>query len=319
MKTSFIPERVREQAIDWLLRSRSDAFTEKDRADLDAWLEENPLHARAYLNVTEHWQWLDRFKTAPFPAREAALHYRKRPAARPLWSYAAAAMVVIGVIYGTFSADGGLGLTHTYRTATGERQTVTLADGSRIELNTGTEVRVRFNRSRRQVDLLHGEAFFTVRHDGDRPFEVAAGNGVIRDLGTAFNVYVKPERVDVTVEEGRVSVETREDRRDLTAGQQTAYRDGAFIAADGRSIASATAWRQGLLSFQGLRLDEALAEIGRYHDVAIRVPDPELAKLRVNGTFRTGELNAMLDAVGALLPVTAKWIGEREIVLEARR
>lgn len=319
MKTSFIPERVREQAVDWLLRSRSDTFTAKDRADLDAWLEEHPLHARAYLNVTEHWQWLDRFNTASFPAREAALSYRKRPAAKPLWRYAAAAMVVLSTAYATFSADGWLGLAHTYRTATGERQTITLADGSRIELNTGTEVRVRFNHDRRRVDLLHGEAFFIVRHDVARPFEVAAGSGTVRDIGTAFNVYVRPEQVAVTVQEGSVSVATSESRRELTAGQQIAYRDSRFVPTDGPSAASATAWRQGLLLFQGQRLDAALAEIGRYHDVAIRVPDPELAGLRVNGTFRTGELKAMLDAVGTLLTVKVRRIGEREIVVEAAR
>jgi transmembrane sensor len=315
-----MPESVREQAVAWLLRFRSDTFSDKDREDFNRWLAENPLHPKAFRTLTEQWQWLNQFKTVSFPARKAALNYRKCLSHTPLWRYAAAAAVLLSSLYAAFSADGWMGLPYTYATAKGERQTIMLADGSRVELNTGTEVRVHYNHRRRYVELLRGEAFFTVQHNAERPFEVAAGHGVIRDLGTEFNVYRRTDRVEVAVQEGRVAVDSRGERRELSAGQQIAYHDdGHFTAAVRQSMVSATAWRKGLLLFQGIRLDEALTEIGRYHDTAIGLPNEDLAKMRVNGTFRTGELDAMLNAVGALLPVKARRVGPREIVLEAVR
>jgi transmembrane sensor len=126
--------------------------------------------------------------------------------------------------------------------------------------------------------------------------------------------------VDVAVQEGRVAVDGNGGTRELAAGQTIAYDDvGRFVQGVREDIASATAWREGILRFQGLRLDAALAEISRYHDLAIRLPDPALAELRVNDTFRTGELKAMLDAVATLLPVRVRRIGEREIILESTR
>lgn len=193
-----------------------------------------------------------------------------------------------------------------------------LSDGSELELNTDTEVRVHFNRAQRHVDLIRGEAFFKVTHNADRPFSVRAGNLSVRDIGTAFDVYKQADRVSVAVQEGVVEMAGQSENRELKAGQQLAYGDDErFVPATANDIAAATAWRQGLLIFNGRRLIDVLGEIGRYHEVQIRLPDPKLAELRVNGSFRTEQLDSMLNAVTALLPVNVKRIGEREIVLEA--
>ncbi len=316
MKPIPISETVRKQAVTWLLRGET--LSDRERAAFDAWLAEDPRHRLAFEQVSAQWEWLEKFKHTPFPAREAALRYRA-----PRWQirqYAAAAVILLAAGLAAISADGWPGLVRTYSTMKGETKTLTLADGSRLELNTDTEVRVHFNHWRRHVALLHGESFFTVRHDPHKPFEVAAGSGAIRDISTAFNVYKRAEQVDVAVQEGRVAVDGAGGTRELAAGQTIAYnRAGRFVAGGKQNIASATLWRQGVLRFQGLRLDAALDEISRYHEIAIRLPDPALAQLRVNGTFRASELNAMLDAVATLLPVRVRRIGEREISLESTR
>lgn len=316
-----ISQTARDQAIAWLLRLRDAPADAQSRRAFAAWLAADPAHQTAYRQVQAQWDWMEPLKQQSFPARDAALRYR--PTARQSFGrksliYGAAATVFLGVGLAIFSPQGWYGFPHSYNTAKGQRQVVALSDGSELELNTDTEVRVHFNHAQRHVDLIRGEAFFKVIHNADRPFSVQAGNLSVRDIGTAFDVYKQADQVSVAVQEGVVEMSSQGESHELTAGQQLAYSDDKrFVPATANDIAAATAWRQGQLIFNGRRLVEVLAEIGRYHDMQIRLPDPKLAELRVNGSFRTAQLDSMLNAVATLLPISVKRIGEREIVLEA--
>lgn len=310
------PDSVQAQAIDWLLRIRSENCTETERYAFNSWLEESASHRQAYETVLAQWEWMEPFKAMNFPARDAALRYRGKSPHR-LFIYSTAASLLLALGLATFSPNGWLGIPHTYVAEKGDRQTVTLADGSSIELNTGSEVRVHFNRWQRSVDMIKGEAFFTVAHDAERPFEVRAGSGRIRDIGTAFEVYIKPEQVIVAVQEGIVEVQTLK-KRELTAGQQLAFNgSGEFQELQGQDVAGLTAWRQGNLVFRDRRLDDVLAEVGRYHDTRIRLQNETLGKLRVSGTFHTAELGDTLNAIATILPVSIDHVGEHEIVLKS--
>jgi len=166
------PDSVHAQAVDWLLRIRSENCPETERHAFNTWLEESASHRQAYETVLAQWEWMEPFKAMNFPARDAALRYRgKSP--RRLFIYSAAATLLLAMGLTAFMPNGWLGIPHTYVAEKGDRQTVTLADGSRIELNTESEVRVHFNRWQRSVEIIKGEAFFTVNHDAERPFEVA--------------------------------------------------------------------------------------------------------------------------------------------------
>ena len=310
------PDSVHAQAIDWLLRIRSENCTETERHAFNTWLEESASHRQAYETVQAQWEWMEPFKAMNFPARDAALRYRgKSP--RRLFIYSAAASLLLALGLTAFMPNGWLGIPHTYVAEKGDRQTITLADGSSIELNTESEVRVHFNRWQRNVEMIKGEAFFTVIHDAERPFEVRAGSGRIRDIGTAFEVYIKPEQVIVAVQEGIVEVQALR-KRELTAGQQLAFNgSGEFQALQGQDVAGLTAWRQGNLVFRNRRLDDVLAEVGRYHDTRIRLQNETLGKLRVSGTFHTAELDDTLNAIATILPVNIDHVGEHEIVLKS--
>lgn len=317
MKTipSF-PDSVQKQAIDWLLRIRSENCTATERQAFNSWLEESADHRQAYETAQAQWEWMEPFKAMNFPARDAALRYRKKPPRR-LLVYSAAASLLLALGLTAFMPNGWIGIPHTYIAEKGGRQTVTLADGSSVELNTDSEVRVHLNRWRRDVELIKGEAFFTVIHAPERPFEVRAGSGRIRDIGTAFEVYIKPEQVVVAVQEGIVEVQAA-GKRELAAGQQLAFsNNGEFQALQGQDVAGLTAWRQGNLVFRNRRLDDVLAEIGRYHDIRIRLQDEALGKLRVSGTFHTAELDNTLSAIATLLPVNIDHVGEHEVVLKS--
>jgi len=310
------PDSVHAQAVDWLLHIRSENCTETERHAFNIWLEASASHRQAYETVLAQWEWMEPFKAMNFPARDAALRYRgKSP--RRLFIYSAAATLLLAMGLTAFMPNGWLGIPHTYVAEKGDRQTVTLADGSRIELNTESEVRVHFNHWQRSVEIIKGEAFFTVNHDAERPFEVRAGSGRIRDIGTAFEVYIKPEHVIVAVQEGIVEVQAS-GKRELTAGQQLAFSNsGEFQALQAQDVAGLTAWRQGNLVFRNRRLDDVLAEVGRYHDTRVRLQNETLGKLRVSGTFHTAELGDTLDAIAAILPVNIDHVGTHEIVLKS--
>lgn len=307
---------VPAQAVDWLLRIRSENCTETELHAFNTWLEESASHRQAYETVQAQWEWMEPFKAMNFPARDAALRYRgKSP--RCLFMYSAAATLLLALGLTAFMPNGWLGIPHTYIAEKGGRQTVALADGSRIELNTDSEVRVHFNHWQRNVEMIKGEAFFTVTHDAERPFEVRAGSGRIRDIGTAFEVYIKPEQVIVAVQEGIVEVQALK-KRELTAGQQLAFNgSGEFQILQGQDVAGLTAWRQGNLVFRDRRLDDVLAEVGRYHDTRIRLQNESLGKLRISGTFHTAELDNTLNAIATLLPVNIDHVGDHEVVLKS--
>ncbi len=310
------PDSLHTQAIDWLLRIRSENCTRTERHAFNTWLDESARHRQAYETVQAQWEWMEPFKAMNFPARDAALRYRSKPTHR-LVRYSAAASLLLALGLTAFMPNGWIGIPHSYVAEKGGRQIITLSDGSGIELNTDSEVRVHFNRWQRNVEMIKGEAFFTVAHDAKRLFEVRAGSGRIRDIGTAFEVYIKPEQVIVAVQEGAVEVQVAA-KHELAAGQQLAFNgNGEVQVLQNQDVAGLTAWRQGKLMFRDRRLDDVLAEVGRYHDTRIRLQNETLGKLRVSGTFHTAELANTLDAIAAILPLNIDYVSEHEIVLKS--
>lgn len=304
------------EAIDWLLRIRSEKCTRSERRAFEDWLKQSDSHRQAYEAIEAQWQWMEPFKTMKFPARNAALRYRAR-SRRSLFMYGAAASILLVLGLSALNQNGWLGVTETYSVEKGGHKIIDLADGSSIELNTDSEARVHLDHWRRRVEMVKGEAFFKVKHDEERPFEVRAGKGFIRDIGTEFDVYVKSEQVIVAVQEGMVEVEGLEKRR-LTEGQQIALSDrGEFQALQGSDVASVTAWRKGQLIFRNRRLDDVLSELGRYHDIRIRLQNRALGEMRVSGTFHIAELDDTLNAISAILPVKADYIGKHEVLLKS--
>ena len=316
LEPSDTADAVREQAIAWLLLMRKPAVPQAERDALNVWLAANPSHRQMYETVEAQWQWLEPFAHMPFPAREQALRYRRKPHT-PWIAYSTAAMLLLALGLTAFSPAGWLGMMQTYSAGKGQRQTLTLADGSRMELNTDSEVRVQFNYWQRNVELVKGEAFFTVQHDAERPFEVVAGNGRIRDIGTAFEVYKKNAQVIVAVQEGIVEVQTTE-KRQVTAGQQLSFNDkGQFQTVQDLNVSDLTAWRDGYVVFRNRSLNDVLGELARYHNIRIRLQNPSIGELKVSGTFHTDKLNDMLKAVTVILPVKVDYLGQREVLLKS--
>jgi transmembrane sensor len=184
----------------------------------------------------------------------------------------------------------------TFATPIGGRETISFADGSKVELNTNTVLRTRMTTDQRIVWLDKGEAYFEVRHDPVHPFTVIAGDRNVTDLGTAFSVRREPDQLRIAVLEGRVrfgSAGAQARSQVLTQGYVAAATGNAMVVSK-RSIQSLTnelSWRQGVLVFDEAALGEAAAEFNRYNSEHLVIADPEVARLVIDGTLPTNDID----------------------------
>src|SRR6185312_12416892 len=199
-----------------------------------------------------------------------------------------------------------------YSTAVGGHKTITLSDGTRIELNTDTSLRIALKDDRRSVVLNKGEAFFQVTHDASRPFTVRVGNHRVTDLGTEFVVRREPGEVKVSLVEGRAQFESIG-----TAGSApTVLAPGDVVVATAkdfrvtrkpvRELDETMAWRRGSLIFFHTSLAEAAKEINRYNEQKVVIADADAARLKINGTFPANDVRLFGRVAHVVLGVSVE-------------
>ena len=199
-------------------------------------------------------------------------------------------------------------------TPVGHQLTAGLADGSRIVLNTDTRLDIAWHLRSRRVQLHTGQALFDVEHKTYRPFTVEAGDTRVTVVGTMFDVWRKPESVQVTVLRGRVKVQSGGEPVYLTENQQVQAVGQQVSAVAAVDAATQTVWKDGKLMFDRTPLRNALQEMQRYISTRIAPVDDELGSLRVSGVFDTARADAMLDLLPAILPVAVARDGSNGVV-----
>lgn len=199
------------------------------------------------------------------------------------------------------------------------RTTVELADGSRVELDTGTRLTVSRHLRSRRVALHAGRALFDVQPSTWRPFTVDAGATQVRVLGTAFDVRRQADEVTVTVLRGRVAVIGTDGlAASLAADDQVRAHAGQLDGTARVNSAHATAWRQGQMVFQRTPLPEVLDEIARYSGKPLRLGEASMARLEVSGVYRTANAEALLALLPSFLPVRVETGPGGERVVQPR-
>jgi transmembrane sensor len=196
----------------WDARLRGAVCTDEDRKEFAAWRDADPAHREAFERLQAIVSRLrqERSRADLRAMRDAALALTDRRQKRMRWTAAASvAAVALALLLWTLAPQiAGIGWARasTFSTGTGQRSTVTLQDGSTVELNSKTRIRVAFSGKRRSVVLLEGQAIFQVAKDVQRPFVVQAGDREIVAVGTAFDVRLDSSAVRVTLLEGKVAV-----------------------------------------------------------------------------------------------------------------
>ncbi|HEY1890091.1 MAG TPA: FecR domain-containing protein [Steroidobacteraceae bacterium] len=319
---------IDNEAAVWTWRLDSGTLGAAELAEFESWLREDVRNRRTFDELKSAWSALDRLSEHVRPDESivaVARSERRRRflrAPRAYWEAAAAAVLVLCIGAAIWTARGpGM---QVMSTAIGQQRQMTLADGSKLTLNTNTLLAVKLTSQRRDIYLRRGEAHFDVVHDASRPFFVHAGDAVIRDVGTQFEVRLNSDRdINVLVDEGEVQVqgvtassapadlggsargENADWVRALTAGQQL-HIAGPHVQVASVSpgqIADDLAWRDGALVFKGEPLSQALAEVGRYTRVRIVLTGPTVGSLPISGRFKTDDVTGFFQALQAALPV----------------
>ncbi len=298
---------ISTMAAGWVADRRNpEGWTPERQGELDAWLESSSAHRVAYVRIEATWKRTDRLVALRRPMLEPAQLTQSQ---RSLWLKIGAALVLIGL---TATAVTGNFLTRsheqTFETPVGGREQVILGDGTKIELNTDTAVRVSLDENSRAITLDRGEAYFEVRHDAEHPFVVTAGNHQVTDLGTEFSVRRDSDRVLVSLIEGRARFESPEaglrvSSLEMAPGDEVlATHEGVTLVKKPVAILkTGLGWRHGVVVFSNTALADAAEEFNRYSRKKIEFGDPKIGSLRIEGTFKTDNIEAFADVLQVAL------------------
>jgi len=326
---------VIDAAAEWLIEFATGEPDLETRSSFDAWLRRSPEHVRAYIELLPLWDDATRIEaqgdystdrlidlarsdndnvaslpmcsTAPLADSATASGTRGGRSRRTL--IALAAVIVGAVAVGAWLLEQR----NLYATGIGEQRVIALDDGSSVELNAHSKLRVSYSSQLRRIDLLQGQALFRVAKDTQRPFVVASGQTQVRALGTQFDVYRRAGGTRVTVLEGRVLVssaaETQSPRRaappDLTtapehdelvlaAGDQALATPESLHLAPNPNLQAATAWREHRLVFSSADLSDVADEFNRYNERQIVIRNDAHLPFEVSGAFSVTDIASLL-------------------------
>lgn len=301
--TTPVSAKVLDAAIAWQLCLDCGNGSAVEQAEFATWYAASEEHARAWLQLgmLDH-----RFSTASIPARNALLKARDdaHQRLRKIGGGVASIALVCGLTL--FAGKNYLPLDYwmaDQRTATGEQRVLQLADGSTLNLNTHSAVDVRFDDSTRLIVLYEGEILVQTGHNDARPFIVQTRDGSLRALGTRFLVKRENDGTRLSILQSSVAAHPENSAGETlyNAGQQVLMRRdglGAKVAVN----AGADAWTRGMLVLDNVRLADMVSELNRYRRGHVGV-DPDVADLRITGSFPLHNTELALNALRATLPV----------------
>jgi transmembrane sensor len=352
-----VSDDAREAAADWCLRYSDEPQGIEHNQAFQEWLASDPDHPELFERTMAAWTAVEqhgshseflRLRSASRDNFEAARRrQRRRPGVQWRQIFAIAACLIVVLAAGTWWRYTPT----SYETGTGERQVVTLADGSSISLDAATRVEVRYFGDRRELWLDHGRAKFTVAKDPLRPFSVQAGNRMIVATGTQFSVEKIASEVRVVLYEGRVAVmdtsqakprplaigpkrataeqilvpgtslivPDRVDTRPLPAQgvvPESAPITPRIVAIDsGRSLG----WEGGLLEFSNEPLGSAVERMNRYGTQTLRVAKGASGSTMISGQFEGRNTEAFVEGVTSVFPLVAVPQSDGTIELRAKK
>lgn len=370
---------IAEQAAEWHVAQSEGGLSPQLARDFMCWLRTSPVHVAEYLAIenvardlsdsarssTTPWRELLTEKddavltlrsdpgnrghagaTLPPRADRARAGYTmssRKASRRPILLWTAAAAVLAGFAILLVTGWPGFAVKpdiETFATQHGEERSLRLPDGSFVQLDSDSAITARFDRNSRQVVVDRGQAYFKVAKDPARPFSVKVGRSLIRDIGTAFNVYRHASNATITVAEGRVQVwkvqhpPVRAERwlpwrdpvqtprgtlvADLGAGEQVWLTNTGQVKSLGRvDVQRMLAWRQGRIEFDNQAISSVAAEFNRYNAVQISV-DPRIGTLPISGMFDAHDVPTFIAFLGSLPDVKVEEHNQR-ILVSAKR
>jgi transmembrane sensor len=332
-------DEIEATAAEWFAKRESGQWSAADQAQLEAWLDSSTAHRIAFVRIVTAWERSGRLQAlgagvpaGMIPSRDAwsfaadsssasSKTVPKRVAkTRSVRLRAVAALVVVGVAVATVWYFVPIRAQY-YRTPIGGLSTVPLADGSKITLNTDSQIHVELGPTLRWVKLDQGEAYFDVSKDAARPFVVDVADKRITAVGTQFSVRRDNDDIRVLVTEGRVRIERRGDaspagEAQLAAGSEARTSNAAVLIAQpaAAQVEQLLSWRSGYILFRDTALADAVADFNRYSVRKIVIQDPAIAGIRIGGNFRCDDAEAFLWLLQSGFPIHVEQRSDRIIL-----
>lgn len=320
---------IYDDAALWVTRLDRGLSVEETES-LRQWLSLSPKHKNCLLEMAALWDRMDSLAVLselfdPPVAKPRA----DRSIARAGWAVAASALVLVVAFNLLVPAtllqeplskqplqiSSNVTANTLYETGIGAHSTVNLPDGTKLLLNTNTQVSVTYSEHERLLVLNKGELLVEVAHDKQRPLRVQVGGRIVEAVGTVFNVYLKDEQdFDVIVTEGRVHVKPLANKtntvadantelgviQELGRGEKLSARASKPIAVESIGatvISDRLSWRDGNLVFRGETLQDALNELSRYTPESFKVVDQRINDVRIAGLYKAGDVDSLLVAL----------------------
>ncbi|WP_330213042.1 FecR domain-containing protein [Pseudomonas sp. Z18(2022)] len=304
------------EAADWMVQLQSGSATDEDRRAIAQWQGRSVQHAQAWQRAQAI---LGDFSTVPAAIAGDTLKRigRKKPLGRRqalgllLAAGPATWLAYRQLPWQQWTAD--------QHTAIGEQKNLTLPDGTRVLINTGSSLNIAFSDQVRRIELLKGEVLITTAKDAaHRAFIVQTRHGTARALGTRFSVRVGEQACRVAVTEGAVELLPEHATQGVIvkAGEQGAFGADRVAAVEPLDV-SALTWENGMLLAQHMRLADLLDELGRYRAGVLRCHD-SVASLTVSGAFSLRDTDASLHLLQETLPVKVSSLTGYWVTVEPR-
>jgi transmembrane sensor len=345
---------ILQEAADWLVTMREDTPDERARTQFAEWLCKSPEHVRAYLELESTWREVAAVESTDATSAEVLIHNanatgsvvafeelasirRTEPVgtrARVRRASFAMAASVLACVAGAL----GWWMFARYpvvETDIGEQRSITLVDGSIVELNARSRLKISYSAHERKVELLDGQGLFRVAKDARRPFVVYSDDVRVRAVGTQFDVHRKDGGTIVTVLEGKVEVSAPPARHtsaaragaaahvdaqtslELKAGQQVEVAAAGLEMPSAANIESATAWTHRQIVFDSAPLTEVAREFNRYNHRQLSIEDPALGQILITGVFSSSDPTSLLRFLREQPELTVEE-GETEVRITAR-
>jgi transmembrane sensor len=313
-------------------------LTETDGANapaFDAWFTSDARHRAAWDQVQGPWRLIDDAQGSP-----ALLELRRQVLSRTHARYCEprqrwrawfsglkpslrAAIGIACVVVLAATSVLWWNPADVYETGPGERLSIALADGSRVELDSSTQLSVQYSSGARALSLARGQARFLVAHDAARPFSVTAGSRNVVATGTDFDIDLLGTTLYVSLLEGRVLVLPRNESgaqgapTKLEPGEQLKVSGAGEISIGPVSRDGVIAWQSRQIIFDDEPLASAVERINRYSTDRLVLADQRVGALRISGVFRAGNVAGFVDTLTRYLPVSSER-RQNTILLRAR-
>lgn len=340
------------QAASWLAVLDSDNPPQHKITEFKKWINQSDAHRATFEALLSLWDEMN-ILTQTVPPRHKA---DRRLLFVDWWARRLAACLPLAVlaVFMLALVATPAPQTSVYATKVGEQKTVELPDGTTVLLNTNTWMKIAYDDEVRSVKFDRGEALFQIAKDARRPFEVYAGGGTIRALGTAFTVHLRNAEVEVLVTEGVVEIEQSQARRITTDALPVATSDPISketlvpaLAPPSRKVATQAtagtravfgrdefdavelakmellrmeaklAWRHGVMAFDEEPLENVVNEMARYTSLKLVIPEKDVREMRVGGIFKLGDTEAMLEALYQGFGIHSTRVSENLVYLVA--